>query len=148
MRENTAQEESNNTANRRVHPARLYKAKARSRITNGKDLLPDIDGRIRFVRRFRDLNALLLSDLGGSDQCSEAEKALIRRACCLAVECERLEMVFAQDGKASPSYLNLYIRACGTLRRILKTTGLARRAKDLTPTVADYVASIQDEEAA
>jgi hypothetical protein len=61
----------------------------RSRITNGSSLLPSIDGRCLWARRFRDLLSLHLSDLGGEDNCSEAEKALARRASCLIVELER-----------------------------------------------------------
>jgi hypothetical protein len=37
----------------------------RTRITNGKELLPGIDGRSLWARRFRDVLALHLSDLGG-----------------------------------------------------------------------------------
>jgi hypothetical protein len=52
---------------------------ARSRVTNGRDLLPNIDHRTLWVRRFRDVLALHLSDLGGEDSVSEAEKAIVRR---------------------------------------------------------------------
>lgn len=140
MRDNVSNEDRNNTANKRMRAALTNKSKGRSRITNGTDLLPNTDQRTFWCRRFKDLNTLLTSDLGGTEVCSEAEKALIRRACCLIVELERMEHVFAQHGAASRSYLSLYIRAAGTLRRILKTTGLQRRAKDVTPTLAQYLA--------
>lgn len=58
----------------------VYKPMARSRITNGHALLSDIDHRTLWVRRFRDVLALHLSDLGGEDSVSEAEKTMILTA--------------------------------------------------------------------
>jgi hypothetical protein len=46
----------------------LAKPTARSRLTNGKELLPGVDGRSLWARRFRDVLALHLSDLGGEGQ--------------------------------------------------------------------------------
>jgi hypothetical protein len=59
---------------------KLAKPTARTRVTNGKELLPGIDGRSLWARRFRDVLALHLSDLGGEANTSEAEKAIARRA--------------------------------------------------------------------
>src|SRR5262249_40262216 len=56
--------------------ASLAKPTARSRVTNGRELLPGVDGRTLWVRRFRDVLALHLNDLGGESSTSEAEKAL------------------------------------------------------------------------
>lgn len=109
----------------------------RSRITNGSTLLPSIDGRCLWARRFRDLLSLHLSDLGGEENCSEGEKALARRASCLIVELERLEELFAAD-EATPQRLELYQRLTNTLRRCLESIGLKRRAKDITPDPLDY----------
>jgi hypothetical protein len=67
----------------------------RARITNNGGLLPTIDGRSVWARRMHDLLYLHLSDLGGEDNCSEAEKALVRRSSCLIVELEHMEMLFA-----------------------------------------------------
>src|SRR6266508_1348132 len=76
----------------RNRPSGLFMPKARSSITNGSSLLPNVDGRSLWVRRFRDLLTLHLNDLGGDGVASEAEKALVRRAACLIVELERMEM--------------------------------------------------------
>jgi hypothetical protein len=68
-------------ANKRQDRSRLdlYKPRARSRIINGRGLLPDVDHRSTWVRRFRDVLATIVtSDLGGGDNCSEAEKASTR----------------------------------------------------------------------
>src|SRR5262245_26079575 len=112
--------------------AGLYKPMARSRVTNGRDLLPNIDHRTLRVRRFRDVLALHLSDLGGEDLVSEAEKAIVRRAACLIVELEQLERRFALNGCASSAELSEYGRASNTLRRLLESVGLQRRPRDVT----------------
>jgi hypothetical protein len=65
----------------------------RSRITNGSALLPGIDGRSAWVRRAKDLLTLHISDLGGEDNVSEAERALLRRAVTLIIELERREVM-------------------------------------------------------
>jgi hypothetical protein len=122
-----------------VRSLRLYRPKARSRVTNGRGLLPGIDGRTLWCRRYRDLNALHLSDLGGSDRASEAEKAIVRRIATLIVELERLEMCFAEAGQASDHQLELYQRVANTLRRLLEAVGLQRRPRDATPTLGEYL---------
>jgi hypothetical protein len=109
--------------------ASLAKPTARSRVTNGSELLPGVDGRTLWVRRFRDVLALHLSDLGGESSTSEAEKALARRAACLIVELEQMEVRFAEAGSADGNLLERYQRAANTLRRLLESLGLGRRAK-------------------
>ena len=99
----------------------------RSRITNGA--LIDGDGRSAWARRMRDLIALHLSDLGGEDAVSEAEKSIVRRVATLTVELERMESNFAEAGEASPEHLDLYQRVSNSMRRMLETVGLQRRAK-------------------
>jgi hypothetical protein len=108
------------------------KPTARSRISNGCTL-PGVDGRSTWVRRLRDLMGLHLSDLGGEDAVSEAERSIVRRAATLTVELERLELKFAKDGEASASDIDLYQRTSNTLRRHLEAVGLERRARDVTP---------------
>ena len=83
--------------------------------------------------------ALHLSDLGGEDSASEAEKAIVRRAACLIVELEQLERKFALNGCASSAQLLEYGRASNTLRRLLETVGLQRRPRDVTPSLDEYL---------
>ncbi len=109
------------------------KQHARSRLTNGSSLLSGVDGRSTWARRMRDLIELHVSDLGGVDACSNAERALVRRAACLSLECELLESQFATDGQASPQSLDLYQRTSNSLRRLLESLGLERRQRDVTP---------------
>jgi hypothetical protein len=104
----------------------------RSRITNGA-LLPGVDGRSAWVRRCKDLLNDHLSDLGGEFSTSAAERSIVRRACVLTVELERLEKKFALAGEASADDIDLYQRVANTLRRLLEAVGLQRRSRDITP---------------
>jgi hypothetical protein len=108
-------------------------------VTNGSALLPGVDGRSAWVRRCKDIIEAHLSDLGGEDNTSEAERSLIRRAAVLTTELERLEAKFASAGEASERDLDLYIRAAGNLRRLLEAIGLERRARDIGPTLGDLL---------
>jgi hypothetical protein len=42
-------------------------AHGRSRITNGRDVLPNVDGRSIVARRFRDIVSAMVADQGGAD---------------------------------------------------------------------------------
>jgi hypothetical protein len=103
----------------------------RSRITNGGELLPGVDQRSRWVRRCRDVIAAHLSDLGGEDNTSAAERSIVRRAAVLTTELEQLEVRFATAGEASADDLDLYSRASANLRRLLEAVGLQRRARNV-----------------
>jgi hypothetical protein len=117
------------------------KPQARSRVSNGTSLfVSKVDGRSLWARRLRDLIEIHLADLGGPDNVSAAERSITRRASTLEVELERLEAKFATDGEASAPDLDLYQRTAGNLRRLLEALGLQRRARDVTPTLEQYVA--------
>ena len=77
---------SGSIASSHVHKKILKKANGRSRITNGSALLAGVDGRSSYARRLRDVMVLHLSDLGGEDNVSEAERSLVRRAAVLTVK--------------------------------------------------------------
>ena len=113
-------------------------AATRSRISNGSTILPGVDGRSTWVRRLRDLIGLYLSDLGGDDAVSEAERSIIRRIATLTVELERMEADFAVAGEARPDQLDLYQRTANSLRRLLEAIGLRRRSRDVTPDPLEY----------
>ena len=71
---------------------------------------------------------------------SAAERSIIRRASVLTVELERMEAKFATAGEASERDLDLYQRTAGNLRRLLEAIGLQRRSRDVTPSLASYLA--------
>jgi hypothetical protein len=107
--------------------------KNRSRVTNGKVLIAGVDQRSPWVRRCRDIINAHLADLGGADNCSAAERSIIRRASVMTVELERMETLFALAGEASAEDLDTYARVAANLRRLLEATGLKRRPRDITP---------------
>jgi hypothetical protein len=114
----------------------------RSRVTAGKALFADGTGdmRLGWARRMRDIFETHISDMGGDDAVSEAERSIARRAAVLTTELERMEALFAIDD-APDGMLDLYQRTANSLRRMLETLGLKRRAKDVTPDLRTYLAS-------
>jgi hypothetical protein len=54
-------------------------------VTNGREILPDVDGRSLIARRYRDIAAAITSDAGGLDLCSESKLQLIRRFAAASV---------------------------------------------------------------
>lgn len=122
-------------------PAEAVPSRQRSRITNGSALLPGIDGRSAWVRRCKDIIAAHLSDLGGEDNTSTAERSIVRRAAVLTTELERLEAKFANAGAADAEQLDQYARVANSLRRLLEAVGLQRRPKEVAalPTLDQYL---------
>jgi hypothetical protein len=124
--------------------ARPKKNPGRSRITNGA-LLPGRDGRGPWTRRCRDLiNEFVNEQLAGVDNCSPAERAIVRRVSVLITELEILESKFADKGEASPAQLHLYQRVANTLRRLLESLapGLPRRMRNYNQTPDDYFSQL------
>jgi hypothetical protein len=97
------------------------------------------------VRRFRDLTKLHLSDLGGEDRASEAEKSIIRRAATITTELEYFELRFAltrqAGGEPDIAYLELYQRTANSLRRLLESVGIQRRPVEISQPLKDYIAN-------
>jgi hypothetical protein len=65
--------------------------RSRSAVSNGKRLHVIAPGDTKWARRFRDVFAEIVSDLGGADALSEGERQLARRAATISLACERLE---------------------------------------------------------
>jgi hypothetical protein len=119
-----------------------------SAISNGR-LLPShvnggVDGRNAWVRRVRDLISMHTADLGGIDNVSTAEQALIRRCATLITELERRELYFAQTAKIDDTALAVYQSGVNTLRRTLESLGLKRCAKEIGPTLGQLLREDQE----
>jgi hypothetical protein len=85
----------------------------------------------------------LVSDMGGIDGTSAAERHIARRATTMIVELERLKQRFAQAGEASAADLDTYARIARSMRRLLEAIGLRRRPRDVTPDPLDYAAGFK-----
>ena len=109
----------------------------RSRVTNGRTLFVEADTRGPWARRFRDVLAEITSDLGGADLLSEGQRQLARRAATISLACERME---GEAAAGEPINLELYGRLTDRLGRALQRLGLERKPRDVTPTLADYLA--------
>jgi hypothetical protein len=146
LRESDLKRSPNSQGDRPANDLRIARPKdpQRSRVANGSELLPGVDGRSAWVRRCKELIADHIADLGGEANTSAAERSLIRRASVMTVELERLEVKFATAGEASPDDLELYQRTAGNLRRLLESIGLRRRARDVTPTLGEILSSNRD----
>ncbi len=112
-------------------------AAQRSAVTNGtKAFLGGVNHQSEYARRFKDIMSAMASDLGGAERLSEMQKALIRRAATLSIQCEATEAKLAQpDTKLGDKSLDLYTRMTGNLARTLRLLGLDRVARDITPTI-------------
>ena len=113
------------------------KRHGRSRLSNNKDLLPNVDGRSVIYRRFRDICLAVASDQGGLDSLSEARLQLVRlfSAACVLAEQIEADLANGQDIDVERHAL-----LCSTLTRLAQRIGIDRRARTLNPTVAEYLA--------
>jgi hypothetical protein len=118
---------SESTPNKSADSPRIARRKLpdRSRVTNGSDVLPDIDGRTIIARRYRDVLAALVADQGGADRLSEVRLQLCRRFVGLAVQAEALE------GAGQPVDINQHATIASTLVRLAGRLGLDRAAKEV-----------------
>ena len=126
----------------------LVRSPQKSHVANRRLLPKEVDGRSAWYRRAKELLADHYSDLGHEDNISAAERSLVRRACVMTVELERLEAKFANAGEASADDLDLYQKLTNSLRRLLESVGLKRRTRDVTPSLDQYLRSKQFNEAA
>jgi hypothetical protein len=108
----------------------------RTRIGNGNALFLDVDERGPIARRFREVLAQIIADIGGVENVTEAQTAIARRAVTLIIWCESIEAELAA-GKALD--VGEYSTAANSLRRLLADLGLERRARDVTPTLQQYL---------
>jgi hypothetical protein len=114
-----------------------------SKVTNGSALfLPGVDGRSALARRTRDIFDAICRDLGGHDVLSEAQTQLVRRATWLSIECEQMEAAGVQGERID---LELFGKMTDRLGRTLQRLGLKRIARDVTPTVEEYLAAVNAE---
>jgi hypothetical protein len=105
--------------------------RCRSSVTNGRRLHVDHIGDTKWSRRSRDVLSEIISDLGGPNQLSEAQRQQARRAATISLECERLE------SKARCQRGNRLGDLWPTDRPV--RPGLKRVANDVTPTLETYL---------
>jgi hypothetical protein len=98
----------------------------------------DGDGNSAWSRRYRDLILGHINDLGGEAALSQSQISLIRRASAIELELEQMEGRLSEGGTVD---IEKFSRAASHLRRLLESLGLERRARDITPSLQQYLAS-------
>src|SRR6476661_125380 len=111
-------------------------SRARSAVTNHKDMLPGLDGRSAMARRFRDLVNAFVADMGGLDRCSEVRLGLVRRLAATTVQAEMLEAEMVNGGAIDIATL---CTLASTTVRLSQRLGLERRARNTTPSLSEYL---------
>lgn len=120
-------------------PLGLPSPTQRTRIGNGKQLFLTenaVDERSAPARRFREVFAQIISDIGGDP--SEAQVQIARRAASLCVWAESAE---AELAKGNAIDIASFTTAANSLRRLLADLGLERKLRDVTPTLDEYLRS-------
>jgi hypothetical protein len=111
--------------------------RARSRITNGKDILAGVaDHRVAAARRYQDLVALAVADQGGLEGMSEARLQLIRRFAALSVQAEAMETRLANGETLD---ISEYACLTSTLVRVIQRLGINRNSKLVVVPLRDYL---------
>jgi hypothetical protein len=122
------------------HPRRrllkLRPVYARSRISNGREILSGVDGRSATARRYFDLVQAICNDLGGVDRMSEARLQLIRRFAAASVIAEQMEARLANGEQIN---IAEHALLSSTLVRIVRRIGINRRARKVIPDLEDYL---------
>jgi hypothetical protein len=111
-------------------------SKQKSRVGNGKAWFVQADGRGPWARRWRDVVGEILNDLGGADLLSEGQKQLARRCATIAIACEKMEGLAAEGIEIN---LDEYGTLTDRLGRALQRLGLKRQARNVTPSLAEYL---------
>jgi hypothetical protein len=127
-------DDSDHTVSRKSH--------GRSRVSNGHDLLPNVDGRSLVARRYRDISSAIIVDQGGLGRCSESRLQLIRRFAAAAVLAEQLEGRLANGEQID---IQQHATLSSTLVRLAQRIGIDRVAKDIPPSLDQYLARYRPE---
>lgn len=112
------------------------KPEAKSRVSNGVDVLPNVDGRGLVARRYRDIAAAIAADQGGVDHISETQLQLIRRFAAAAVLAEAAEARLANGEQIN---IGEHALLSSTLVRIAQRIGIVRRSRNIVPDLRDYL---------
>jgi len=124
----------------------MRKGLLRSRLTNHRDELPNLDGRSAAARRFRDLVNAFISDMGGIEECSEIKLGLIRRLASIVVQSEIMEARMVAGANVDIATL---CTLASTTVRISSRLGLERRQRSVMAIdPLDYAREASLEEAA
>jgi hypothetical protein len=98
----------------------------------------DLDGRSRPARRYTALVSAIATDLGGAEQLSQIEQAMVRRFAFMALQCEVIEARALSGVELAPEDIERHGVMSDRLRRLGQTVGLERRSKPVD-VMGDYL---------
>jgi hypothetical protein len=119
------------------------KPEASSRVTNGREVLPGVDGRSLIARRYRDISSAIVADQGGIDRLAEARLQLIRRFAACAVMAEQMESLLANGKKID---IGEHALLTSSMVRVAQRIGINRRAREIMPSLSQYLETKQQTE--
>jgi hypothetical protein len=111
--------------------------RSRSAVTNGKRLHVIAPPDNKWQRRFRDVLAEIISDLGGAGAgLSEGQRQLARRCATIAIACEQME---GEAAAGNPIDLDIYGTLTDRLGRCFHRLGLKRQPRDVGLSLGDLL---------
>ena len=123
-----------------------HKLKGRSRVSNGKQFLPNVDGRSLVARRYRDIASAIMIDQGDAGKVSEARAQLVRRFSAAAVLAEMLEARLANGETID---IAEHALLTSTMVRVAQRIGIDRIAKNINgPSLGELIQQDQAAERA
>jgi hypothetical protein len=112
--------------------------RTRSAVSNGSRLFVVRPGDTAWSRRFSDVLAEIIGDLGGADLLSEGQRQLARRCTTIAIVCEKMEGEAAAGAQID---LDAYGTLTDRLGRAFQRLGL-KKQRNIGPTLSEYLASL------
>jgi hypothetical protein len=141
--QNTAEDTAESaTARLPEDPAkrRRWPAKAHHRTRPQLLTRAQLDGRTNAAKVFDQLVTDIEADLGGHNQLSTIETALIEAFAGAAVTLQHLNTQLALGQEID---LSQHAQAVSAMVRVAAKLGLRRRTKDITPTLSEYLAELR-----
>jgi len=99
--------------------------------------LADLDQRTRSAQLVSKTIESIFADLGGENALSVAERLIVRRAAIAGAMSEDLAARWLTGEPVDPAIFGTLVNV---ERRQLETVGIKRRARDVTPTLSQYLA--------
>ena len=96
-----------------------------------------LDGRTAVAVDMRARWQQMTADLGGEDRLSYAQRSLVERALWIEFWIAQQERILADGGEAD---IGRMTQATNSLLGLYRTLGLERRARDVTPSLSQYLA--------
>jgi hypothetical protein len=114
-------------------------------VTNHHDLLPGLKGTSKHARRFRDLVNAFIADMGGADHCSDIKLGLLRRLAAVTVQSELIEARMINGEEVD---IGTLCQLASTTVRLSQRLGVNRVAKNVVPSLAQYLDAIHQQQQA